>query len=310
MMLKELIIELSHNCNLHCKMCGFWQDGFDKRKFMDFGLFKRIIDELGSSAGAIRLNGRGESTIHPHFLEMLDYCRKAHPKVEINLFTNISFKKDRILERFILDDIQLFISMDSPVKAELEEIRAGCDYDNLIQNIHGLSKCRKRPFIIFTIQEENLHRLKEIGEFALNNKMGIIYNTVRRDEGIQELLKMIGRDKKRIISDIEGIRELYRPSGLQCLIPAQIGGIALGLPRTVVDITYGQKERCPALESELCILYNGDVTPCNMFNPFVFGNIVKDGIDGTLNGPMRKKFIETHKSHYYCSNCACLGGTA
>jgi len=46
--------------------------------------------------------------------------------------------------------------------------------------------------------------------------------------------------------------------------------------------THGFLNHCPALDSELCILYNGDVTPCNMFNPYVYGNIHKDIINQCL----------------------------
>ena len=63
--LEELLIELSQNCNLDCIMCGFGKRNNSRDKFMSFEDFVEIYDKLGDKADKIRLNGRGESTIHP-----------------------------------------------------------------------------------------------------------------------------------------------------------------------------------------------------------------------------------------------------
>ena len=65
-------------------------------------------------------------------------------------------------------------------------------------------------------------------------------------------------------------------------------------------------EVCPKIKKELCVLYNGDITPCNMFNPYVYGNIHNESIEEILGGEKRKWFEKNHKSYYYCNNCACL----
>jgi len=304
--MRELIIELSNNCNLACKMCGFWQAGHDPKRFMGPELFKKVLGELGPFAKAIRLNGRGESTIHPKFLQMLEQTRHDFPRSDIILFTNASFKSPKVLSGLVRNDVQLFLSIDSPVRFELENIRVGCDYDTVLSNIEGLSQMDRRPNIIFTMQEENLHRILDIAKFALQHRSGIIYNTVRRDEGNEPFVDMVKDRLETVKNDFQEVRDLYKGTGLLCLIPDQISGIALGQPGTV--LTHGQRATCPALSSELCVLYNGDVTPCNMFNPYVFGNLVTDDIKTILNGKERKVFLSGHKEHYYCRNCACMGG--
>ncbi|MDW8086353.1 MAG: SPASM domain-containing protein, partial [Ignisphaera sp.] len=54
----------------------------------------------------------------------------------------------------------------------------------------------------------------------------------------------------------------------------------------------------------LCILYDGTVTPCNMFNPYPYGNIKSQSLEQIWNGDRRLAFIDNHKYDTYCRNCA------
>lgn len=305
--LKELIIELSNNCNLSCKMCGFGQQSFDKERFMKLDLFKEIIDNIGAFAECIRLNGRGESTIHPNFVQMLEYARNKFPECKINLFTNFSFNNKMILNSLIENDVHLFLSIDSPDKYELENIRRGCKYEWIIENISSLQKVKHRPFIVFTLMEDNLHRIYDIGKFAFDHNLGIIYNTVRKDIGIEEFVSKFTSNFEQIRMEFEMVKSLFNRSELGYYIPTHVAGINIG-SNNFTEI-YGQKDNCPALYSEMCILYNGDVTPCNMFNPYVYGNISSNSFEEIMSGRKRKEFLTGHKNYYYCKNCACLGGT-
>ena len=291
MRLKELIVEISHNCNLECKMCGFGRLGFNKNKFMDFDTFKKIIDQLGGYAENIRLNGRGESTIHPEFIQMTEYAKNKFSEVSLNLFSNLCFRNDRIIECLIKYDFQMFISIDSPNKTEIE-------------NIAKLKLSVKRPFIVFTLQEENFHRIYDIAVFAKENRLNIIYNTVRRDEGMEPFIQLVESNLEKIKIEFQKAKKLLEDVNLKCSIPNQIAGIDLKSNNTK---TFGEYSLCPALNSELCILFNGDVTPCNMFNPYIYGNIINSNIKTIMNSRKRLDFIRDYKSNYYCKNCACLG---
>jgi hypothetical protein len=68
--LKELILELSHNCNLACVMCGFGGQPVRRERFMSQDMLDRILSQVPAAPQAIRLSGRGESTIHPEFVAM------------------------------------------------------------------------------------------------------------------------------------------------------------------------------------------------------------------------------------------------
>ena len=72
-------LELSSKCNLHCPMCYTITEEFlskvDK-KYMEFDLFKKIVDEVAGKVFAIRLSLRGESTLNRHFLEAIAYAKQ------------------------------------------------------------------------------------------------------------------------------------------------------------------------------------------------------------------------------------------
>lgn len=83
-------LELSSVCNLRCPMCYTISADFRKHvdaKVMDYGLFTRIIDEIGGKVPALRLSLRGESTVHPQFVDCVRYA-KGHGIKEVSTLTH------------------------------------------------------------------------------------------------------------------------------------------------------------------------------------------------------------------------------
>lgn len=216
---EEIIVELSYNCNLSCSMCGFGKtvNPYSKRKFLTFENYKNILHQIGDKTKTIRLNGRGESTIHPDFIEILNYTKEQYPNVNINLFSNFSFNNKRILDALINNRVQLFISMDSSEAKELTAIRKGAKFQFIEDNIKRLAELPNRPFIIFTIQETNIHRIYDIAKFAYDNNCQILYNTIRRDEGIETFVELVNQQNQSISEQFQKVTELYANSTLQCL---------------------------------------------------------------------------------------------
>ncbi len=86
----QVDLELSSACNLKCPMCYTITDEFKNnvsRQFMDFDLVKRIIDEVAGKVYALRLSWRGEATLHPNFIEIIQYAKSSGIK-EVSFLTN------------------------------------------------------------------------------------------------------------------------------------------------------------------------------------------------------------------------------
>ena len=72
-------LELSSKCNLHCPMCYTITEEFLSkvdRKYMEFDLYKKIIDEVAGKVFAIRLSLRGESTLNRDFIQAIAYAKQ------------------------------------------------------------------------------------------------------------------------------------------------------------------------------------------------------------------------------------------
>jgi len=80
--------EASFRCDLSCPMC--FRPHIDKKNYgdMDFDLFKKGIDEcVENELYSIRLSWRGESTLNPCIVDMVDYAKTKGIK-EVSLITN------------------------------------------------------------------------------------------------------------------------------------------------------------------------------------------------------------------------------
>lgn len=57
---------------------------------------------------------------------------------------------------------------------------------------------------------------------------------------------------------------------------------------------------------EVYIRYNGDLTVCNMLNPYIYGNCQNYSFEEIwkgLNAELFRAFVNTKYRHYYCEDC-------
>ena len=138
-------IELASVCNLKCPMCYTITDEFKEKvnaKLMDFELFKKIIDEIGGKVPALRLSLRGESTLHPKFIECIKYAKDKGIK-EISTLTNGSKLGVEYFEKMVTSGIDwITISVDG-LDEEYEKIRKPLKFNDILQNIKDISKYKK-----------------------------------------------------------------------------------------------------------------------------------------------------------------------
>lgn len=130
-------LELASVCNLKCPMCYTITDEFKKKVtkgFMDFSLFKRIIDEIAGKAFAVRLSLRGEATLHKQFIECVQYAKNAGIR-EVSTLTNGSKLHGKYLEQILGAGIDwITISVDG-VGETYEKIRRPIKYVDILENI-------------------------------------------------------------------------------------------------------------------------------------------------------------------------------
>ncbi len=304
-MIKEVLIELSQNCNLDCVFCGFGSSNNDKDKFMNNDDLNKVLMQLPTDIEKIRLNGRGESTIHPNFIEIVESISSRFPNTKLSLFTNLNYNDIKISECLVKNNFELYISLDSTNKEKVERLRKGLSFDTFMSNLESIKNIDMK-FLCFTLQEDNIDEIRNIGEFCLVNGLNLILNVIRRDSSLEYFKEQVVKNKDNIKESFDYLNGKFGRLGLTLYAPDQIAGIRIY--ESSSTSTMGSKSSCLAIDRELVIYYDGSVGPCNMFNPYHYGNIFKSTLHEILGSKERKDFINNHKKHYYCENCAMLIG--
>lgn len=139
-------LELSTVCNLKCPMCYTILDEFKEKvptKFMDFELFKKIIDEIAGKVPSIRLSFRGESTLHPNFIEAIKYA-KSKGIGEVSSLTNGSKLTEEFFTELMLAGLDwLIISVDG-MGETYENIRKPLKFDDTYNKIKMTKEVKEK----------------------------------------------------------------------------------------------------------------------------------------------------------------------
>ena len=143
-------IETTNHCNAKCWFCGTTQSN-RKKGYMDYHLFKKIVDELqlmSKRIKSIALFMDGEPTMHPDLIDFLKYAAqsglgKAYLSSNMELFT--PELTDNIFDANLGTTLQYIIcSLDGATEAIHRKTRVGVDFERAINNTLYLIDQRKK----------------------------------------------------------------------------------------------------------------------------------------------------------------------
>ena len=153
----SLIIEPTNTCNLRCTFC-FVTDGMTRDGgFMDFDLFKKIIDDC-TDLEHLCMHNWGEPLLHKDIFRMIEYAKnKGVNYVVMN--TNGTLLTDKMINRIVNSKLDIIrFSIDG--SAETFKRVRGVELENIEKNIKKLKiiKEKKRPElkmgVVFTVEED------------------------------------------------------------------------------------------------------------------------------------------------------------
>lgn len=134
-------VELTNHCNYRCRFCpqSGWREDvsaaapFDRAKgYMEFDLFRRVIDEAKRIACEVNFSFFGEPMMHPEFLGFMDHLKNRGPGLRVVMNTNLSLATAEIFRKLIeieLNDLRL--SIDAASAETYELVRPGKEHVNL-----------------------------------------------------------------------------------------------------------------------------------------------------------------------------------
>lgn len=131
----RMYLESTNVCNLQCVMCpnGLGEMGRPKG-FMDFELFRQIVDEMAPHLRATTLHIWGEPLLHPQIYDMVAYCRRAGLSTEIS--TNAVLLTEEASRKLLESGLGvIYMCLDGTKKETYEKIRRRGDFERTRENI-------------------------------------------------------------------------------------------------------------------------------------------------------------------------------
>lgn len=167
-------LELSAVCNLQCPMCYTISPEFKEKvnaKYMDFDLFKKIIDECSEGkVYSIRLSFRGESFLYKNIVECIRYAKSKGIR-EVSTLTNGLRLDEEMFEEIMKAGMDwITISFDG-LGETYEQIRKPAKYDRAVEKITNYAQIKKnfgkvKPVIkiqsILPAIQDNLQEFYEV----------------------------------------------------------------------------------------------------------------------------------------------------
>jgi radical SAM protein with 4Fe4S-binding SPASM domain len=271
----RLWVEPTSFCNLACVMCPNKDLPREKKGYMDFELFRKIVDEAREWAFDVHLMHRGESLLHPDFFRMVTYAKEAG--LVTRFHTNGTLLDEDKSRRLIGSGLDQFaFSFDGFDKESYEKIRVKGDFDRTVANIVRFLEIKK-----------------ELGSRKPATVLELIY--------FPEVFDRIGpRSRKEFLARFKGlpldevkVKKMHNWAG------------ETGRP---------QRRRryspCTFLWQALVVFWDGSVLPCpqDFFGCAVLGNVRDSSLAEIWNGePMialrRKILARDFEGLPTCAEC-------
>lgn len=271
----RLWVELTSLCNFRCVMCPNRELKKDSHGYMDFALYKKIVEEAASFVFDINLAHRGESLLHPQIVEMIEYAKNKD--IFLRLHTNGSLLSEELGRRLIHSGLdRLSFSFDGFDKKTYESIRAGGQFDKTVKNIIRFLELKK-----------------ETGSALPETSI--------------EVIEFSGQDSKGETLARKNFRELFKNLPLDSLVVKELHNWA---GETKKEAQAEVSSVCPFPWNALVVFWDGTVLPCtqDFFGRYPTGDARSESLAEIWNSDrmihMREKLGAGNIQEYTtCSQC-------
>lgn len=284
---RQLLIELTNSCQLRCPVCPTHFAMKRKRGFMDFDLYKMIIDDLKDCGKKpdIAMIFAGEPLLHREIDKFVEYAALNGHATSIS--TNAVALSEDLSERLIKAGLAcIHLCLDGFSKGSHEAYRMGSNFETVKKNIEDFILTKK----------------------ALNSKNPFII--------IQTLLTSFSEDEmddiidwaKRTGADAINLKTLSLGSYTTELMKAQFAYLLPAKKEFRRRMSNINKTLCSSPTRDAIIYWNGELGLCcvDFDNEIKLGNIKEMGFLKTLfsEGAIKKRKLGFQKKFDLCKKCS------
>ena len=255
----RLWIEPTNNCNLKCVMCLNKDLPKESFGYMDYGLYKKIINEISGKIQDVYLHHRGESLLHPRIFDMISYAKERN--INTRLHTNATLLDEEKVAGIIDSKLDFIsFSFDSFEKETYENIRKGAAFEKTISNIIEFLKQKQKK------QSKNPYTSFTMIDFSSENTPVKIRNDFLKQFSSLPLDSVRVRKPHNWAGDYNTSADASTSMGVR----NESGCIKKGL----------KFNPCTFLWYSLSILWDGTVLPCpqDFFGELKIGNVANDNL--------------------------------
>ncbi|UCD58686.1 MAG: radical SAM protein [Candidatus Hydrogenedentota bacterium] len=291
---EEIMVEVTTNCNLNCKMCPRTAMSLPKRD-MEFSVYEQILNRIPSLKTLI-LTGWGEPLVHPQFIDMVCLGRQKFPRAVIRFATNGYLLNEDLSKKFIENEVdQISISIDDIS----DDNSFGHPHSRrVLENVEALRRLkegRSKPLICFQtlLQKNGTDSVRQLIDAA--SELGVDYlNLLRLDTRLDSSISRPEWAEER--SAIRELRAYSRKKGMRFF--------CINDPSLPMKLASHRDKICLRTDNHAYIDLDGNMTPCCKLREQVAGNMLGEPIEKLWNSPVFKRFREGQPG--ICRGCDVL----
>ena len=293
----DLEMETTTACYLKCIHCEHTY--FDKsylNQHLTPETLKSVLDSVPNLKW-INMTGEGTSVLNPYFFEMVHMIKSRGIYLDFSHdFVKLSDGQAENLVNWGVD--RVYWSLDGCTKETYEKIRAGANFDGVIENVQKLIRFKKHhnsplPEICFrfTFFKENFREVPLIPYFLRS-----LVDDVK-DYGDEPSINIVA------LLEFEETKGWEVEIPLESIGAAEIASRLLGFKTYWSHVTHIEEEKAPmdycTFWSEPYIMITGHVVPCcavlmsnnrAKLERLAFGNVHERSLKEIWNGPYYKEF--------------------
>jgi len=282
-----IMIEPTNICNLSCPLCyTVIKRTKNEKGYMDFEIYKKIIDEIAPYSTCIQLIGQGESFLHEDIIKMITYAAEKKLYIYIATNGNVSINENELVKSGLST---LAFSVDGVTQETYCQYRVNGYLDNVLTFMKNIIEVKKQTknyipkiiwdFLLFKHNEHEIEMVKKMADLYEVNELRIKPIVIRTKDQINTLLPIDQRYRR--YEDID----------------------------TELKMKKKINNRCKAIWKAIAVNWNGEMKVCckDIDVKTKIGSVTEKSIHEIWKSVsfmnFRKNILKNKRQFDMCNNC-------